>query len=36
MRKGKHNDVDKWIEQLIQCKPLFESDVKLLCEKVYF
>ena len=29
----KHNDVDKWIEQLLDCKPLSEKDVILLCDK---
>lgn len=27
-------DLDGWIEQLKQCKPLEEGQVKLLCEKV--
>ena len=28
------NDLDKWIEQLKQCQPLEECQVKILCEKV--
>jgi hypothetical protein len=24
-------DLDKWIEQLKQCKPISEPDVKVLC-----
>lgn len=27
-------NIDKQIEQLMQCKPLSEIEVKLLCEKV--
>ena len=27
-------NLDKWIEQLKQCKPLEEGQVKQLCEKV--
>jgi len=27
-------DLDKWIEQLKQCQPLEECQVKILCEKV--
>ena len=27
-------DLDKWIEQLRECQPLEESQVKTLCEKV--
>ena len=27
-------DLDKWIEQLKECKPLEECQVKVLCEKV--
>ena len=27
-------DFDKWIEQLKQCQPLEECQVKILCEKV--
>jgi hypothetical protein len=29
-----HTDVDRWIEQLLQCKPLSEKEVEALCEKV--
>jgi hypothetical protein len=25
---------DKYIETLMQCKPLSEADVKILCDKV--
>ncbi len=35
----KHIDnanLDNWIDQLRQCKPLEEIQVKLLCEKVKF
>ncbi len=28
------NDLDKWIEKLNECKPLLESEVKLLCDMV--
>ena len=28
------SDFDKWIEQLKNCQPLEESQVKVLCEKV--
>ncbi len=28
-----HADLDRSIEQLLQCKPLPEADVKALCEK---
>lgn len=28
------DDVDGWISQLMQCKPLSENEVKKLCEKV--
>lgn len=28
------NDIDKWIEQLYECKQLTEIQVKLLCDKV--
>ena len=28
------SDLDKWIEQLKQCQPLEECQVKILCEKV--
>lgn len=27
------SELDKWIEQLKNCEPLKESDVKSLCEK---
>ena len=26
-------EVDRWIETLLKCKPLPEHDVKLLCDK---
>ena len=29
-------DLDKFIEQLWECKPLSESEVKFLCDKVRF
>ncbi len=28
-----HKDLDAHIEQLLQCKPLPEADIKALCEK---
>jgi len=28
-----HGDVDRWIAQLMECKPLSEHEVKLLCDK---
>jgi len=28
-----HSDVDRWIAQLLECKPLSEQEVKLLCDK---
>ena len=31
--KDLHNDVDRWIEQLMECQFLSEKDVILLCEK---
>jgi hypothetical protein len=31
---GEYNNLDNFIEQLMQCKPLKESEVKFLCEKV--
>ena len=31
---GEMNNLDQFIEQLIQCKPLKETEVKFLCEKV--
>lgn len=27
-------DPDVWIQQVMQCKPLSEAEVKRLCEKV--
>jgi hypothetical protein len=30
------NSLDLFIEQLMTCKPLRESEVKFLCEKVLF
>lgn len=27
-------ELDQWIEQLMDCKPLTEAQVKTLCEKV--
>lgn len=30
------SNLDKWIESLIQCKPLAENEVKILCDKVIF
>lgn len=29
-----NDDVDAWIAQLMQCKPLNEAEVKKLCDKV--
>lgn len=29
-----NDDVDAWIAQLMQCKPLSEPEVKKLCDKV--
>ena len=29
-------DLDKWIEQLKECQPLQECQVKILCEKVIY
>jgi serine/threonine-protein phosphatase 2A catalytic subunit len=29
-----HKDIDKQIEQLMECKPLSEQEVKELCDKV--
>lgn len=29
-----NNEVDGWISQLMQCKPLSEAEVKKLCDKV--
>lgn len=28
-----NGDLDRWIEQLMECKALPEADVKVLCEK---
>ena len=28
------SNIDKWIECLMECKPLNEIEIKLLCEKV--
>jgi len=30
---AQYKDVDRWIETLLQCKPLSEQDVKALCDK---
>lgn len=27
-------DLDRWIDTLMQCKPLLESEIKTLCEMV--
>lgn len=29
-----NDEVDGWISQLMQCKPLSEAEVKKLCDKV--
>jgi len=29
-----NDEVDGWIAQLMQCKPLSETEVKKLCDKV--
>ena len=34
LSNGEIADLDKWIEQLKNCKPLEECQVKNLCEKV--
>ena len=34
LSKSEIADLDKWIEQLKQCQPLEECQVKILCEKV--
>ena len=34
LTKNEINDLDKWIEQLKECQPLEECQVKILCEKV--
>lgn len=31
---GENNNYDQWIEQLKQCHPLKESQIKTLCTKV--
>jgi hypothetical protein len=31
-----NDDVDGWVAQLMQCKPLSEGEVKKLCEKVSY
>ena len=36
LTKNELSDLDKWIEQLKECKPLEECQVKILCEKVIF
>lgn len=30
-----YDDLDRWIEMLMDCKQLSENDVKKLCDKVY-
>ena len=34
LSKTEIGDLDKWIEQLKECQPLEECQVKILCEKV--
>ena len=34
LSKSEIEDLDKWIEQLKECQPLEECQVKILCEKV--
>jgi hypothetical protein len=34
VNSGEMNNLDNFIEQLTQCKPLKETEVKFLCEKV--
>ena len=34
LSKGEISDLDKWIEQLKNCEPLEECQVKTLCDKV--
>ena len=34
LSKTEINDLDNWIEQLKECQPLQECQVKILCEKV--
>ena len=36
MGGGEFSDVDAWIEKLLECNPLTENEVKLLCDKVSF
>ncbi len=33
---GEIGNLDSFIEQLLTCKPLKESEVKFLCDKVFF
>jgi hypothetical protein len=33
--QASHDDVDTWIEMLMNCKQLSEADVKKLCDKVF-
>ena len=35
LSKTEISDLDQWIEQLKNCQPLEECQVKILCEKVY-
>lgn len=32
--KRDETDIDQWLSQLYECKPLNENQVKLLCDKV--
>ena len=34
--KSSMKDLDGWIEELMDCKQLAESNIKILCEKVSF
>ncbi len=34
LTQGDLNNLDKWIAQLYECKPISEAEVKTLCEKV--
>ena len=36
LSKTEISDLDKWIEQLKECQPLEECQVKILCEKVKY
>ena len=36
LSKTEISDLDKWIEQLKECIPLEECEVKLLCDKVIY